>query len=330
MTEEEYIIMYSPPCFRTTIIHSIADPMATSDFSEELGSESPSPDDQKSRSSSFGYESMDEDNPYQLSSIPSTSALPDDDIERQSDELPVPPYFQLFLASVVDLRSCPEFRNVRFGQRHPQSEEVRRLIRRIDARNLSVEELEKTHPNAIITVIKELLLDLPPMFPDEELLCLPVDCSPELAVCYLTTLIDGLSTEQQQLAYLTSKAICRMVHICGSTTSALTDAVILYTPCLFPLCSSRCPSFLRASRATLLLIQSADTIFESYITHDSFYTELFGRLNRLHESMESSSDAEQELEDVDTHEFSEGLKQINREENIKRAHSYYTITYDSD
>ncbi|CAJ0963880.1 unnamed protein product, partial [Mesorhabditis belari] len=276
------------------------DPMTTSDLSlsdEETDFHSNSQDNTnttgKSRSPSFGYESLgEEDEIFDDYCNPSTSK------EIQSDDFSLSPFLQYFLAGVCDLRpNQDEYSHVRFGLRHAQSQEVRDLLEKIEKQDLRIDELAEIHPNAIVTVVKELLLSLPPIFAHEEFLCLPVDCSAELALCYLTTLIDGLSSEQRQLAFLASKAIARLIHVGGSTTAALTDAVILYTPCLFPLCSSRCPSFLRASRATLLLIESSESLFAPYITHDQFYTELFGRLNRLHESILSDSDDEETSEE---------------------------------
>ncbi|VDL73521.1 unnamed protein product [Nippostrongylus brasiliensis] len=93
--------------------------------------------------------------------------------------------FQYFLATLCDLQRAVT--TPRFGLRYSKTKEVAELRSKIERCRFTARDLVYSHPNIILSVLKEseMFMSLPPLFENEEFLSLSLSSPHELVVSYL-------------------------------------------------------------------------------------------------------------------------------------------------
>uniref|UniRef100_A0A0R3R7Z4 Rho-GAP domain-containing protein n=1 Tax=Brugia timori TaxID=42155 RepID=A0A0R3R7Z4_9BILA len=70
----------------------------------------------------------------------------------------------------------------------------------------------------------------------------------------------------RQFTYLICRSLKNLIQqSAGSTTDAYTDALLLFTPTLFPNSVREINRFLRAARISLILIDLCDVVFRPFL-----------------------------------------------------------------
>uniref|UniRef100_A0A1I7X5C9 Small ribosomal subunit protein eS17 n=1 Tax=Heterorhabditis bacteriophora TaxID=37862 RepID=A0A1I7X5C9_HETBA len=72
--------------------------------------------------------------------------------------------------------------------------QVTNLLKKLNRCRLTATDISKTHPNAILSVLKEIFTTLPPLFENEEFICLAKDAPQNLVICYLNGCSYGIYT----------------------------------------------------------------------------------------------------------------------------------------
>ncbi|CAI4225731.1 unnamed protein product [Auanema sp. JU1783] len=194
------------------------------------------------------------------------------------------PNFQYFLASVCDLDLFETEQQL--GIRYPKTPEVFCLLEKIKLSKLSSHDLIKVHPNAILSVLKEIATVISPVFAYEEFVCISETMPEELLCVYLKGLLDFLCDDQILTLQLICQSLFKLINISkAKTTSSLTDVLITFTPLFFPQCRTT-KSFLCATRSVLMMIEKPELAFGEHLIEK-------GDLENFLELIESLEDDEE-------------------------------------
>ncbi|KHJ96727.1 hypothetical protein OESDEN_03302 [Oesophagostomum dentatum] len=189
--------------------------------------------------------------------------------------------------------------------------EVTDLLAKIRHCRFTTRDVVQSHPNTILSVLKEVFMNLPPVFENEEFLSLSLSAPDELVLCYLHGSLDALPLVNRQRAYLLCCSLRNLLDFTSHRGQSLIDVLMLFTPVLFPKCTITTEGFLRASRALLMMIEQNHLVFRKYFgtrTEDDFLREL---LNSLEGLQFPGSDADSAIEeDLTSDEEEEPLTRL--------------------
>ncbi|KAL3997354.1 hypothetical protein ACH3XW_10530 [Acanthocheilonema viteae] len=185
------------------------------------------------------------------------------------NKVTTPPTLEYFLAMICDLKVDPKMRR-RLGLRYSDTPEVQKLLMKLKRKQFIRNELAHIDANVIITTLKEILNTFPGgIFDDqsEEFLSVSLGSSLQTALIYVNDLILQLPYFLRQFTYLICRSLKNLIHqSVGSTTDAYTDALLLFTPTLFPNSVREINRFLRAARISLILIDLCDVVFRPFVS----------------------------------------------------------------
>ncbi|KAK6725974.1 hypothetical protein RB195_004348 [Necator americanus] len=183
---------------------------------------------------------------------------------------------EYFLASLCDLQRAVTAD--RFGLRYSKSLEVTELLSKLEHCRFTTRDVVQSHPNIILSVLKEMFMNLPPVFENEEFLSLSQSASPELVICYLSSSIDALPLPNRQRAYLLCCSLRNLLDFTSHRGESLTDLLMLFTPVLFPRCTNTTEVFLRACRALLVMIEQNHLVFKKSFSSSGIEEDFLGDL----------------------------------------------------
>uniref|UniRef100_A0A0R3RUG3 Rho-GAP domain-containing protein n=1 Tax=Elaeophora elaphi TaxID=1147741 RepID=A0A0R3RUG3_9BILA len=173
-----------------------------------------------------------------------------------------------FLNMICDLKFDPKMRR-RLGLRYTDTPEVQKLLMKLKRKQYVRSELANIDANVIITTLKEILNTFPGgIFDDrsEEFLSVSIGSSLQTALVYVNGLILQLPYFLRQFTYLVCRSLKNLIQqSVGSTTDAYTDALLLFTPTLFPNSVREINRFLRAARVSLILIDLCEVVFRPFL-----------------------------------------------------------------
>ncbi|CAJ0602325.1 unnamed protein product, partial [Cylicocyclus nassatus] len=226
-----------------------------------------------------------------------------------------------FLASLCDLQRAVTA--VRFGLRYAKSSEVTDLVSKIQHCQFTTRDVVQSHPNIILSVLKEMFTKLPPVFENEEFLSLSLSASDELVLCYLRSSLDALPLANRQRAYLLCCSLRNLLDFTCYRGQSLIDVIMLFTPILFPRCKNTTEGFLRACRAMLMMIEQNQAVFRKFFptrTEDDFLRDLMNSLDGL---QLGSIDGDITMEETSAGVDEEPLHDIP----LKDSQPYYTLAF---
>ncbi|VDN58265.1 unnamed protein product [Dracunculus medinensis] len=252
---------------------------------------------------------------------------------RLHSEIVIEPAIQHFLAIICDVKINPEQRT-RLGLRYIKTSQVQGLLKRLTKQQYISNELWKIDLNTIVTALKEILSSFPGgIFADstEEFVSISPECSLQTALIYVNGLIEALPHLLRQFAYLICRSLKNLINqSAGKSLDAYTDALLLFTPILFPHSVNDIKRFLRAIRVTLILIDYYDYVFRpfiffsslSYLNDDDFFGEVDSSLSNLHGSFEAD-----DYEGIDSNEDIDFDFSFSTDKFSANNKNYYQIAY---
>ncbi|CAG9533957.1 unnamed protein product [Cercopithifilaria johnstoni] len=185
-----------------------------------------------------------------------------------SNKVITQPALEYFLAMICDLKVDPKMRR-RLGLRYTATPEVQKLLLKLKRKQYVRSELAYIDANVIITTLKEILNTFPGgIFDDEseEFLSVSLGSSLQTALIYVNGLILQSPYFLRQFTYLICRSLKNLIQqSIGSITDAYTDALLLFTPILFPNSVREINRFLRAARISLILIDLCDVVFRPFL-----------------------------------------------------------------
>ncbi|KAK6725976.1 hypothetical protein RB195_004348 [Necator americanus] len=164
------------------------------------------------------------------------------------------------------------------GRECPSNPEVTELLSKLEHCRFTTRDVVQSHPNIILSVLKEMFMNLPPVFENEEFLSLSQSASPELVICYLSSSIDALPLPNRQRAYLLCCSLRNLLDFTSHRGESLTDLLMLFTPVLFPRCTNTTEVFLRACRALLVMIEQNHLVFKKSFSSSGIEEDFLGDL----------------------------------------------------
>ncbi|MFH4974540.1 hypothetical protein AB6A40_001249 [Gnathostoma spinigerum] len=242
------------------------------------------------------------------------------------------PALQYFLATICDLEVKPK-QKIRFGIRYTNTPEVQKLLLKIHRRKCANLGLTNIYPNAIVSVLKEILQMLPRgIFNDtsEEFICVSLSSSLSTALVYVNGLIETLPLTLRQFTYLICRSLKNLIEqSAGSPVESYTDALLLFTPLLFPSSVREIDRFLRATRISLILIDLCDVVFRPFLsvsslqnnTDDQFFKDVFASLCRLQNWFEWNDET---VDETETPEETCASPNLNT---LLNRNDYYQLAY---
>ncbi|VDK85919.1 unnamed protein product [Litomosoides sigmodontis] len=273
------------------------------------------------------------------------------------------PTTEYFLAIICDLKIDPKMRR-RFGIRYTDTPEVQKLLTKLKRKQNVRSELAKIDANVIIAALKEILNIIPGgIFDDqsEEFLSVSLGSSLQTALLYVNNLILQLPYSLRQFTYLICRSLKNLIQqSVGSTTDAYTgddklneseeknakkfflilkhkcypakallDALLLFTPPLFPNSVREVSRFLRAARISLILIDLCDVVFRPFfpltnaIEEDFFFHDILDSLTYLCNWLNSDVVNNGIVEDTDSNDDDDDYVDVGK-------HDDYDNDYDGN
>uniref|UniRef100_A0AAF5RX94 Rho-GAP domain-containing protein n=1 Tax=Wuchereria bancrofti TaxID=6293 RepID=A0AAF5RX94_WUCBA len=268
------------------------------------------------------------------------------------------PTLEYFLAMICDLKVDPKMQR-RLGLRYTDTPEVQKLLMKLNRKQYVKNELAYIDANVIITTLKEILNNFSGgIFDDrwEEFLSVSLGSSLQTALVYVNGLILQLPYFLRQFTYLICRSLKNLIQqSAGSTTDAYTDALLLFTPTLFPNSVREINRFLRAARISLILIDLCDVVFRPFLplticasaNDDDFFHDILDSLTYLcnclnsdivnNEIMENMEKNDDKANDDDDNEDDDDIENDNDNDGmlcsmkkLPDATNYYQITYLAD
>lgn len=251
-----------------------------------------------------------------------TGTLKKKDEDMETDVDPSQTTLEYFLATLCDQQRAVTA--TRFGLRYSKTREVSELLTKIERSRFTARDLVHSHPNIILSVLKEVFMSLPPLFDNEEFLSVSQSAPRELVVRYLMSSINALPLSKRQRAFLLCSSLRNLLQFTSHRGQSLIDVLMLFTPVIFPRCTNTTEGFLRASRALLIMIEESHLVFRKNFvtqTEEDFLRDLLNTVDGL---QFGSTEGDDQLDGGDT--------TIMDEESPKRlelsdSQFYYTLAY---